>query len=103
MENRLEPVPLNASQESTLAMVIREGVTNIVRHAGATECVLSLRQQDGSAELRMADNGCGVNGAAEGFGTRGMRERVQSLGGTLRREGRQQGTELVVLFPVSPP
>ncbi len=101
MENRLEPVPLNASQESTLAMVIREGVTNIVRHAGATECVLSLRQQDGSAELRMADNGCGVKGAEEGLGTRGMRERVQSLGGTLQREGRADGTELVIRIPMS--
>ncbi len=101
LENRLESVPLSATQESALAMVIREGVTNIVRHAQATECVLSLRQQDGSAEMRMADNGRGLRGAEEGLGTRGMRERVQSLGGTLQREGRAEGTELVIRIPMS--
>ena len=102
LENRLEPVPLSAAQESTLAMVIREGVTNIVRHARATECELSLRQEDGSAELRIADNGCGVKGAAEGLGLRGMRERVQALGGTLRRDSRSQGTELFICIPMRP-
>lgn len=93
---------LSASQEGVLTLAIREAVTNIVRHAaGATLCRLSLDRRDGVAELRIADDGRGnvAGGGADGFGIRGMRERVEALGGTVtRRTG--GGTELVIRLPI---
>jgi two-component system sensor histidine kinase DesK len=98
VEASLDPPRLSAMQESVFALALREAVTNVVRHAHATFCRLSLRQNGGFCELEIADNGRG--GAAEdGSGLRGMRERVEALGGMLERDG-SQGTLLRIRVPV---
>ncbi|MFC6592923.1 sensor histidine kinase [Deinococcus lacus] len=51
--------PLPEGLESTLAMVLREGVTNVVRHSGARELRLSLRQERGGYALVLHDDGRG--------------------------------------------
>ena len=72
-----------------VALAVREAVTNIVRHAGASRCTLSLvrEQQDGQthAVLRVLDNGKlrSTDGLQQGNGLAGMRERVAALGGRL--------------------
>lgn len=79
---------------TVLAWVLREAVTNVVRHSDADECRVEL---DG-AMLRVSDDGRGLDGRPEGNGIRGLRERVRAAGGTLtvatRPEG--HGTELAV-------
>lgn len=62
-----------------LAWVLREAVTNVVRHAGASRCRVELAD----ATLRVSDDGGGVDGVPEGNGLRGIRERVASAGGTV--------------------
>lgn len=93
----LEALELGSAQEGVLALVIREAVTNILRHSRASECDLRLTQADGVCTLQIADNGCGGNGA-EGQGIRGMRQRVEMLGGSLRRET-SAGTTLTIKLP----
>jgi two-component system sensor histidine kinase DesK len=68
-----------------MAQALREAVTNIVRHAGATRCELSLALEHGTLVLRIADDGATLAGAAPspGNGLTGMRERVSALGGRL--------------------
>ena len=88
---------LNASQESVVALVLREAVTNVVRHAAARNCLLRLTPVNGSCRFEIQDDGCGGN-SIEGNGLRGMRERIEALGGTLRRET-TQGTRLTIEFP----
>jgi two-component system sensor histidine kinase DesK len=90
-------VPLTATQEGVLALAMREGVTNIIRHARARTCRLQLRQGAGHVRLEIADDGSGESGN-EGFGLAGMRERVEALGGTLVREV-ADGTRLIVTLP----
>ncbi|PYX93864.1 MAG: sensor histidine kinase [Acidobacteria bacterium] len=85
------------AQEGVLALVIREAVTNILRHSQATECDLRLTQADGVFTLEIADNGCGGNGA-EGQGIKGMRQRVEMLGGSLERKT-FHGTTLTITLP----
>ena len=97
VESQPAPVPLSPQQESVLALVLREAVTNIVRHAGARHCRLTLQQVNGHCRLEIADDGSGGN-RPEGNGLRGMRERVEELGGTLERDG-SRGTRLTVLLP----
>ena len=89
---------LPAMQESVLSLVVREAVTNVVRHAQAHTCRLRLDQQNGSCLLEIEDDGRGgFNG--EGNGLRGMRERVEMLGGTLNRET-SSGTRLTITLPM---
>jgi two-component system sensor histidine kinase DesK len=89
---RLEP-----AQESVLSLVLREAVTNILRHAGATSCRLELAADGRGTRLSVYDNGCGAI-QAEGSGLRGMRERVEAMGGQLEIDSRQ-GTRLTVAIP----
>jgi len=91
-------VQLPPMQESVLALAVREAVTNVVRHAEARNCHLRLEQQNGSCRLEIQDDGRGGSNL-EGNGLRGMRERVQMLGGTLERNS-EGGTTLTITLPV---
>jgi two-component system sensor histidine kinase DesK len=68
--------------EAPLALVLREAVTNIHRHARATAASVRLGVTTEGFEMRISDNGRGGL-AAHGNGVSGMRERVRGLGGTL--------------------
>lgn len=57
---------------NVLAWVLRELVTNVVRHSAATGCQVQL----GSTWLRVMDDGVGLGGAAPGHGLRGVAERI---------------------------
>ncbi len=91
-------IALPALQESVLSMAVKEAVTNVVRHAEAHNCTLRLEQQNGSCRLEIADDGRGGL-QPEGNGLRGMRERVEMLGGTLNRESRA-GTKITITLPI---
>ncbi len=97
-EAKVEPVTISASQESVLTIAIREAITNVVRHAGAKSCQLWLRCRYFGCELEIADDGRGA-ATPEGFGLSGMRERVESMGGTLERDG-SQGMRLILRLPM---
>jgi two-component system sensor histidine kinase DesK len=89
---------LPAVQESVLSLAVREAVTNVVRHAQARTCRMRLEQQNGSCRLEIHDDGCGTS-SGEGNGLRGMRERVEMLGGTLNRST-DAGTTLTITLPL---
>ncbi|MFI9052619.1 sensor histidine kinase [Streptomyces sp. NPDC053427] len=81
--------------QSTLGWVIREGTTNVLRHADARTCRLALRvaADGGAAVLTMENDGvpqAGPGGGA-GSGIAGLRERLAALGGTLVAEPRPDG------------
>jgi two-component system, NarL family, sensor histidine kinase DesK len=88
-------------QESVLSLAVREAVTNVMRHAQARTCQMRLEQQNGSCRLEIADDGRG-GAQREGNGLRGMRERVEMLGGTLLRET-ASGTRLTITLPLREP
>ncbi len=87
-----------AMQESVLSLAVREGVTNVVRHAQARTCRLRIEQQNGTCRLEITDDGQGFS-STEGNGLRGMRERVEMLGGTLERTT-NSGTTLTITLPL---
>jgi two-component system sensor histidine kinase DesK len=101
LEVTLEPIALQPSHEAVLTLAIREGVTNVVRHARATHCALALREIDGAITLTIGDNGHG-GASSFGHGLNGMRERVESLGGTLVRDS-DRGTTLTIAIPAPAP
>jgi len=93
------PLELSPQQESVLAMVLREAVTNVVRHADAQRCEVRLVKEDALCRLEIADDGRGGD-APEGNGLLGMRERLHSIGGSLERLT-GQGTRLVIQLPLA--
>lgn len=78
--------PLPPRTEALLGWVVREGVTNVVRHSGARSCRIELWTRDGQALLEITDDGAG-SGGAEGGGTglTGLTERLAMAGGALTR------------------
>ena len=98
-ECRTTDVALSPAQETVLALAVREAVTNVVRHAHARRCQLRLEQLNGYCLLEILDDGRG-GPQTEGNGVRGMRERVEALGGTLRRET-SAGTKLTIMLPLA--
>jgi two-component system sensor histidine kinase DesK len=72
--------------------------TNVIRHAAATKCHIRFYARDGSVLMEVEDNGRGGN-VPFGNGLKGMRERIQALGGVLRRET-DRGTRLHIKVPL---
>jgi two-component system, NarL family, sensor histidine kinase DesK len=91
-------IEMSALHETVLSMAVREAVTNVVRHAHARTCALRLAQQDGSCHLEIEDDGRGGL-HEEGNGLRGMRERVEMLGGKLQRDT-GSGTKIIIDLPL---
>jgi two-component system, NarL family, sensor histidine kinase DesK len=97
----LAPVNLSSSQVNVLCLVLREGVTNIVRHAHATVCHVELLERNGTIHFTIEDNGQGGR-IREGNGLRGMRERVQSVAGTVKLVSPANGgTSLTITLPLT--
>ena len=99
VECETQPVTLTAEQECVLALALREAVTNVVRHAEARRCNVSLKRENSRCMLEVADDGRGAQGP-EGNGLRGMRERLESLGGSLRLLS-SNGTRLIIDLPLA--
>ena len=82
LEREITAPPLDPRTETAVALVIREAVTNIIRHARASVCRIALRRDGDNVLLSVTDDGRGSDGE-EGFGVRGMRARISGLGGQL--------------------
>jgi two-component system sensor histidine kinase DesK len=74
---------IDKAREETLAFLVREAATNVARHAQASYCRICVAQRNGTASLIVQDDGA-VQSVVEGSGMRGMRERVEALGGVMR-------------------
>ncbi|RPF33086.1 sensor histidine kinase [Streptomyces sp. TLI_185] len=84
--------PLAPQTEALLGWVVREAVTNVLRHAGATRCEITVHSGPERVSLTVADNGEGAPSTAPspslpgigGTGLKGLTERLAAAGGSLR-------------------
>ena len=95
-----KPPSLPPAEETVVSLIVREAVTNVVRHAQASRCVMQFSNANGQILLTVQDNGHGGI-REEGSGLRGMRERVEALGGSFSIDS-TQGTRLNIEIPVRP-
>lgn len=81
--------------EQVLAMGLKEAVTNVVRHSGASVCAIRFEPEAEGFSVIVQDNGVGLSkGKASGHGLRGMRERLEFVNGSLSiRTGGDGGGE----------
>ncbi|WP_166658138.1 sensor histidine kinase [Actinokineospora alba] len=70
---------------TVLATVLREGVTNVLRHSRGARCEITVRQHDNMVELEIVNDGVGVgdSGPGSGSGIRNLSDRVATVGGRL--------------------
>lgn len=96
-------VELSTAQETVLALVVREAIMNILRHALAHKATVCLEESNGELRLRIEDDGRGGSINA-GNGLNGMRERVEALGGRLRIDSvRGKGVRIEVTMALEDP
>lgn len=92
--------PVAVATDAFRAM--QELLTNVARHARATNVRVALAERDGRLVLRVADDGRGLpkRARAKGFGLEGLRERVARHGGTLALESSAEGVDARVEIPL---
>jgi signal transduction histidine kinase len=82
--------------------VCSEALANVVKYASASRVVLSVSERAGRLFVEVADDGVGGAVIGSGTGLRGLADRVEALGGTLRLESpRGDGTRLVAELPLA--
>lgn len=93
--------PLSPEADRMLAWVVREGVTNVLRHSGAASCRFELDNGDGHATLTVSDDGVGgpaVPHDRQG-GLDGLRRRLSAAGGVLDVRPGEDGFRLTARIP----
>src|SRR5262249_54581213 len=93
---------LDGSVETQLFRIAQEALTNVVRHADATEVEVELARADRHVLLRVSDNGRGMDvaGSTHGSGLVGMRARARAAGAHLSVESRPgEGVSIRVQVP----
>ena len=92
----------SVAQAETLLRVVQEALTNIVRHAQADNAWIKLERTGDTVRLSIRDDGRGVVPLREGFGLKGMRERLALVAGALEisRHG-NGGVSLDITVPIT--
>jgi signal transduction histidine kinase len=94
--------PLPAAAEVAAYWIVNEALTNVVRHARASRCVVEVCLAQAALHIAIRDDGSGLpTGWRPGVGTSSMRERAAELGGTVsvRTGSGGRGTEVVAVIP----
>lgn len=99
---------LEPDLQTLVFRLVQEALANVLRHAGATQAIVSLRARTGHIRLTIWDDGQGFDVAAaleksrqgESAGLGGMKDRVALYGGHLRIESGDDGTRLEVAVPL---
>jgi signal transduction histidine kinase len=94
--------PLPAAVEVAAYRIAQEGLTNVVRHASATSCLIRLSIEEGRLRIQISDDGVGLLAERRaGVGLTSMRERATELGGTFLVESPAAGgTRLMASLPL---
>lgn len=82
---------------STLAWVVREGATNVIRHSGACRCWITISTDRNVATLTIEDDGRGSDQPGSPQALTGIRERAASVGGKLTAGNRPAGGFLLTV------
>jgi len=94
------PDDLDAATQSLLGWVVREGVTNVLRHADASRCRITVGFDGTRASVAVRDDGSGPGEIHAGSGLTGLAERVREHGGELSAGRNGTGFELRAEVPV---
>jgi len=96
---------LSPGQAVPLHRILQEAVSNAVRHSGARHVSIDCIRGQDAVTVQVSDDGSGIGDhAGAGFGLSGMRERIETLGGSLDIASiAGQGTVIAARLPLAPP
>lgn len=105
LEIESPPVALDSEMQTAIFRIAQEALTNVARHARATQVSVRARHAGGRVKMEIEDNGIGLPAAKvvdpASCGIQGMRERAQTFGGEVRfLPGEGTGTRVLITFPV---
>jgi len=103
---------LDAELESTIYRIVQEALTNVSRHAEASQAIVTIGEREGKVIAAVTDDGKGMPGAERlgprgdglegGFGMGGMRERAELVGGDLEfAPAPEKGTTVRLIVPLA--
>lgn len=75
-----------SAANTALYHIVQEAVTNAVRHGKSTEISVFIEYTQGAVSFKVKDNGTGSESIKEGYGLKGIRERVEAFGGQVEYE-----------------
>ena len=101
----VEVAPLNQEQSTAVFRIFQEAMTNVIRHAHATEVEVTMQEDHGAFLLLVSDNGIGFNENDKAehpcLGLLGMQERAHLVGGkVVIKSAEGQGTLVTVQIPL---
>ncbi|WP_062810781.1 sensor histidine kinase [Alcanivorax sp. NBRC 102028] len=101
-QTRTSATVLSASEFSELTRILREAVTNALKHVSTTELVVTLSSQAGTLELTIENDGVAVDQALKkGRGMDIMTSRARKLGGSFHHESHSDRWRLILSIPLA--
>lgn len=102
VRSEIEDVTVKEEKYRFLCNALREGISNGIRHGGATAFWFELKASKGKISFLLSDNGNGVDGEVKmGFGLKTMQERARAFGGALTIiTGLEEGFEFHLEVPI---
>ena len=99
----LQPVELDTDAQLTAYRTVQEALTNVAKHAHASQVQVSVAPEGDEIRIRVSDDGCGFDAVHKPLGAHGlagMRHRLQSCGGKLQITSTPgAGTRITALIP----
>ena len=81
--------------------IVRELVSNVLRHAGAKTVLVQMRYNSGELQVVVSDDGCGLNDSSSGGnGMNNLKSRTAELRGHIEFKSDERGTEVSVRIPI---
>ena len=104
LSTRVDDTKFSKGLSTTIYRIIQEALTNIIRHANATEVKIYVSEEKNKVELRIVDNGRGITAKqihrTQSFGIVGIKERALSHNGKFEITGKEgTGTTVYVTLP----
>jgi signal transduction histidine kinase len=77
-------IQVSSQTRHNITLVVKEAINNLIKHAAASEVIMSISFKNDSFDVSIRDNGAGfeLSGAEAGHGLKNMKERMESIGGT---------------------
>lgn len=93
---------LSTQQHDQLYHIVKEAISNVIKHAGATELVIGVGFKAGNCICTISDNGAGFNKeqVQYGIGIESIQKRAKELGGGMAIQSSNNGTIIIIDFPL---
>jgi PAS domain S-box-containing protein len=96
-------IPMRPAERIEVAVyyIVAEALTNVAKHAQASQAVVHVGVADGRVRVSVSDDGIGGADLSGGSGLLGLRDRVDALGGTMSLNSPVSGTSLIIELPMT--